>query len=180
MINTLIYYGLSMSSGSIVGNRYGNFILCSLVEIPALFLVIKIMNNCGRRESQCATLLVCSTLCISIAFVPKRNYYLLIYYYSASGSYFFPTAIRLELGGGEAIAPRPPYNITLCHIICCNHIIHFILESLQISYSPGPDRWVGKQWRRDLTPRPPLYTPLSGRGEGVYLHSPGNHKIQQQ
>lgn len=75
MINTLIYYGLSMSSGSIVGNRYGNFILCSLVEIPALFLVIKIMNNCGRRESQCATLLVCSSLCISIAFIPKRNYY---------------------------------------------------------------------------------------------------------
>lgn len=74
MINTLVYYGLSMSAGSIVGNRYGNFILCSLIEIPALFLVIKILNNYGRRESQCVTLLLCSSLCFSIAFIPKRKY----------------------------------------------------------------------------------------------------------
>lgn len=74
MINTLVYYGLSMSAGTIVGNRYGNFILCSLIEIPALILVINILNNYGRRESQCIALLLCSSLCFSIAFVPKCQY----------------------------------------------------------------------------------------------------------
>ncbi|XP_060866747.1 organic cation transporter protein-like [Metopolophium dirhodum] len=134
MINTLIYYGLSMSSGSIVGNRYGNFILCSLVEIPALFLVIKIMNNCGRRESQCATLLVCSTLCISIAFVPKHAVilnvllyligkfsitisFVILYMYTAE---MFPTEIRHSLFGicsmfgriGSMVAPQTPLLVT--------------------------------------------------------------------
>jgi len=78
MINTLVYYGLSMSAGSIVGHRYGNFILCSLVEIPALVLVIKILNNYGRRESQCVTLLLCSSLCFSIAFIPSRKYIIIL------------------------------------------------------------------------------------------------------
>ncbi|KAL5242557.1 hypothetical protein ACI65C_009967 [Semiaphis heraclei] len=134
MINTLIYYGLSMSSSSIVGNRYGNFILCSLVEIPALFLVIKIMNNCGRRESQCATLLVCSILCISIAFVPKHVVilnvllyligkfsitisFVILYMYTAE---MFPTEIRHSLLGicsmfgriGSMVAPQTPLLIT--------------------------------------------------------------------
>ncbi|XP_060852099.1 organic cation transporter protein-like [Rhopalosiphum padi] len=134
MINTLIYYGLSMSSGSIVGNRYGNFILCSLVEIPALFLVIKIMNNCGRRESQCATLLVCSSLCISIAFVPKHAVilnvllyligkfsitisFVILYMYTAE---MFPTEIRHSLLGicsmfgriGSMVAPQTPLLVT--------------------------------------------------------------------
>ncbi|VVC35894.1 Sugar transporter, conserved site,Major facilitator superfamily domain,Major facilitator, sugar [Cinara cedri] len=134
MINTLVYYGLSMSAGSIVGNRYGNFILCSLVEIPALILVLKILNNYGRRESQCCTLLLCSSLCISTVFIPNHAVilnivlylvgkfsitvsFVILYMYTAE---MFPTEIRHSLLGicsmfgriGSMVAPQTPLLAT--------------------------------------------------------------------
>ena len=36
--NSLIYYGLSLSTGSLAGNVYLNFFLSGLVEIPAYFI----------------------------------------------------------------------------------------------------------------------------------------------
>ncbi|XP_025416341.1 organic cation transporter-like protein [Sipha flava] len=130
MVNTFVYYGLSMSAGSIVGNRYGNFILCSLVEIPALFLVIKILNTYGRRESQCVTLLLCSVLCFLLAVIPSHAVainvslyligkfaitvsFVILYMYTAE---MFPTEIRHSLLGicsmfgrfGSMLAPQIP------------------------------------------------------------------------
>ncbi|XP_050424536.1 organic cation transporter-like protein [Adelges cooleyi] len=130
MINTLVYYGLSMNASTIVGNRYGNYILSCLVEIPALIIVIKILNKFGRRESQCVTLILCSALCLSIAFVPNEavllNVFLylvgkfvitvsfvILYMYTAE---MFPTEIRHSLLGicsmfgriGSMIAPQSP------------------------------------------------------------------------
>ena len=42
------YYGLSLSSGEFGGSIYLNFILTSLVEIPANVLVI---HNCNRYDN---------------------------------------------------------------------------------------------------------------------------------
>ena len=38
MVNTLVYYGLSFSSSLLAGNRYLNFLLSGLVEIPCYTL----------------------------------------------------------------------------------------------------------------------------------------------
>ena len=45
--NGMVYYGVSLSAGAFGGSIYLNFILTSLVEIPANILVI---DNCNRLE----------------------------------------------------------------------------------------------------------------------------------
>jgi len=45
LVNGMVYYGLSMSSEEFGGSIYLNFVLTSLVEIPANILVI---DNCNR------------------------------------------------------------------------------------------------------------------------------------
>ncbi|XP_050525311.1 organic cation transporter-like protein isoform X2 [Daktulosphaira vitifoliae] len=134
MINTLVYYGLSLNASAIVGNPYGNFILSALIEIPALIIVVQILNKFGRRESQCVTLLLCSALCLSIAFIPNNivllnvTLYLLgkfvitvsfviLYMYTAE---MFPTEIRHSLLGicsmfgriGSMVAPQSPLLVS--------------------------------------------------------------------
>lgn len=47
-VNGMVYYGLSLSSGEFGGSIYLNFILTSLVEIPANVLVI---HNCNRYKN---------------------------------------------------------------------------------------------------------------------------------
>ena len=44
-VNGVVFYGLSLSSGEFGGSIYLNFILTSLVENPAHYLVI---HNCNR------------------------------------------------------------------------------------------------------------------------------------
>ena len=44
-VNGMVYYGLSLSAGEFGGSIYLNFVLTSLVEIPANLLVI---HNCNR------------------------------------------------------------------------------------------------------------------------------------
>ena len=44
-VNGMVYYGLSLSSAEFGGSIYLNFVLTSLVEIPANILVI---DNCNR------------------------------------------------------------------------------------------------------------------------------------
>jgi OCT family organic cation transporter-like MFS transporter 4/5 len=41
----MVYYGVSMSSGELGGSIYLNFVLTSLVEIPANILVIDNLNR---------------------------------------------------------------------------------------------------------------------------------------
>lgn len=62
-VNGMVYYGLSLSSGEFGGSIYLNFILTSLVEIPANVLVI---HNCNRYKN--------------VYKYPKRPYY----FYSVS------------------------------------------------------------------------------------------------
>ena len=45
LVNGMVYYGLSLSSGEFGGSIYLNFVLTSLVEIPGNLLVI---DNCNR------------------------------------------------------------------------------------------------------------------------------------
>lgn len=44
-VNGMVYYGISMASDNLGGNMYRDFVLTSLVEIPANVLVIVLGNK---------------------------------------------------------------------------------------------------------------------------------------
>lgn len=46
MVNTLVYYGLLLSTHQLAGNRYLNFFLSGLVEIPAYTLSYFALIKC--------------------------------------------------------------------------------------------------------------------------------------
>lgn len=126
--NILVYYGLSINSVELVGNRYLNFILSNAVEIPAFILSGVIMNKVERRVSQSAAFFFSGMACIACEFIPADMFllqivlfliskflitisYNIIYIYSAE---MFPTELRLSLCGfasmfgriGSMIAPQ--------------------------------------------------------------------------
>ena len=69
--NAFIYYGMSVNSTSLGGNKYLNFALVCLVEIPGYTLAWITMNRLGRRRSLCGSLLLCTATCVAAVFVPE-------------------------------------------------------------------------------------------------------------
>lgn len=61
--HTLVALGLSLNSVNLGGNKYNNFMLNGLVQVPGLILPLFIMNTIGRRFSLFGSMLVCA-LCM--------------------------------------------------------------------------------------------------------------------
>ncbi|CAH2010494.1 unnamed protein product [Acanthoscelides obtectus] len=62
-VNAFIFYGLSINSTSLGGNKYINFALVCLVEIPGYTLAWIAIEKIGRRLSLVASLVVCGVTC---------------------------------------------------------------------------------------------------------------------
>lgn len=69
--NAFVYYGLSLNSTSLSGNKYLNFALVCLIEIPGYSLAWVAMNKIGRRMSLAGSLFLCGVTCIAGAFVTE-------------------------------------------------------------------------------------------------------------
>lgn len=69
MANAFVYYGLSLNSTFLSGNKYINFALVCLVEIPGYTLSWVAMNKIGRRWSMSISLLLCSLTCVAGGFI---------------------------------------------------------------------------------------------------------------
>lgn len=65
-----VYEGLSIYSVSMAGDRYLNFVLVVLVEIPGALLAWRVMNRFGRRITLCVFLILTSLFCFSYHFLP--------------------------------------------------------------------------------------------------------------
>ncbi|XP_065164782.1 organic cation transporter protein isoform X2 [Atheta coriaria] len=113
--NAFIYYGMSLNATSMGGNKYVNFILVCLIEIPGYLVSWITILKIGRKYSLIGSLFVCAVLCIATAFVPTNLNWLIIllfllsklsitcsfgiiYVYTAE---LFPTIVR---SGGVATA----------------------------------------------------------------------------
>uniref|UniRef100_T1PB12 Sugar (And other) transporter n=1 Tax=Musca domestica TaxID=7370 RepID=T1PB12_MUSDO len=70
--HTLIALGLSLNSVNLGGNKYNNFMLNGLVQVPGLILPLFIMNSLGRRTSLCGSMLVCA-ICIGASIIFGKN-----------------------------------------------------------------------------------------------------------
>lgn len=69
-VNGMVYYGLSLSSGEFGGSIYLNFILTSLVEIPANVLVIHNCNRFGRKKTTVAHMVAAGISVVAVSLIP--------------------------------------------------------------------------------------------------------------
>ncbi|XP_066993627.2 solute carrier family 22 member 2 [Anabrus simplex] len=72
MANTFVYYGLSLFSVAIGGNKYLNFILVSLIELPAYVLMYFLTDRLGRRTTLAASLALSGISCGTFVFIPQE------------------------------------------------------------------------------------------------------------
>ncbi|XP_014472192.1 PREDICTED: organic cation transporter protein [Dinoponera quadriceps] len=71
--NSIVYYGLSLNMGNLVGNPFIMLFLSGLVELPAYILVVFTMDRAGRRCLVSALLLIGGVCCICAANIPATS-----------------------------------------------------------------------------------------------------------
>lgn len=69
---TFPYYGLTIQSVSLSENVYLNFILCILIEAPAVIATQKAMDRFGRRNTLACALILAAISCFAIN-VPSKG-----------------------------------------------------------------------------------------------------------
>ncbi|XP_071949867.1 organic cation transporter protein-like [Antedon mediterranea] len=72
-VNSVIYYGLSITSSTISGDRFINFLLLAVAEILAMFIAIYALQRYGRRHLLFIFHTIVSIACIIVAFVPGKT-----------------------------------------------------------------------------------------------------------
>lgn len=136
---TFVYYGLSIYSVSLVGDKYLNFITGSLIEIPAFVICYFTINTelCGRKRTLSATFFISAVACFcQLALNPNPEgitvgplilflvgkcaitlTFTVLYIYTAE---LFPTELRHSLLGccsmfgriGSMVAPQLPLLVS--------------------------------------------------------------------
>ncbi|XP_004522362.1 organic cation transporter protein isoform X2 [Ceratitis capitata] len=128
--HTLVALGLSLTSVTLGGNKYTNFQLNGIIQVPGLILPLLIMDRVGRRFSLCGSMLVCA-LCMGITAVVGGNHetvelllfligkfaitcsFQILYFFTSE---IFPTNVRNSLLSfcsmvgriGSMLAPQAP------------------------------------------------------------------------
>ncbi|CAH1131606.1 unnamed protein product [Ceutorhynchus assimilis] len=128
---TFLFYGLTLNSVSLVaGNNYLDFILTSLVEIPAYFACNFVVEKYGRKRTLFISYLLTGAACLSFIFIPNTSRWgslsvYLIGKFGATASFtilyvitseMFPTNLRNSFMGtcstfgrcGSMISPQTP------------------------------------------------------------------------
>ncbi|XP_035739430.1 solute carrier family 22 member 5-like isoform X1 [Vespa mandarinia] len=131
LTNTFIYYGLSLNSVAFAGDKYMNFILVAVVEIPAHFLTWLLTDYIGRKATLSGSFIFSGLFCLAIQFLPSGGWlytplilymggkwcitmsFSTVYLYTAE---MFPTNLRHSLLGicsmtgriGSILAPQTP------------------------------------------------------------------------
>ncbi|XP_047990494.1 organic cation transporter protein-like [Leguminivora glycinivorella] len=70
-----MYYGLTISSVGISGNRYINYSACNAVEIPGYWAAVLLLDRVGRKAVLTAGFLISGACQIAFIFVSDGNYW---------------------------------------------------------------------------------------------------------
>ncbi|XP_077985401.1 solute carrier family 22 member 15-like [Glandiceps talaboti] len=69
---SMVYYGLTMNSSNLGGNRYLNFMLSGVVEFPAYFMCIVCLDRAGRKKTTFWSMIVGGIACLALLLVPPE------------------------------------------------------------------------------------------------------------
>lgn len=125
-----VYYGLSVQSVALGGNKFANFIWISVSEVPACIISYYLMDRAGRKITLAITMILAGISCFAYEFIPAEAIFLRIFMFfiskcaisiSFSVTYvytteLFPTNLRQGLMGicaacgyiGSMTAPQTP------------------------------------------------------------------------
>ncbi|XP_072932386.1 organic cation transporter protein-like [Epargyreus clarus] len=71
---TFIYYGMSINSVNMSGNRYLNYVAVSAVEIPGYWTAVLLMGRIGRKPVLIGSFWICAACQIGYIFMPDGMY----------------------------------------------------------------------------------------------------------
>ncbi|CAI6355684.1 unnamed protein product [Macrosiphum euphorbiae] len=67
---TFVYYGLSLTSVEMSGNKYLNFMLVNIIEVPAFLTSWYVMEHLSRRYTQAFSFFLSGVGCIMVSLIP--------------------------------------------------------------------------------------------------------------
>lgn len=70
--NSIVYYGLSLNTGNLVGNPFLMMFLSGLVEVPSYIFICFVMDRTGRRSLISTLMLIGGICCISATALPRE------------------------------------------------------------------------------------------------------------
>ncbi|TKR96415.1 hypothetical protein L596_010432 [Steinernema carpocapsae] len=74
--NAFVYYALSLFSTALAGNRYVNYVLIGLVELPAYIIMPYLLDTFGRRKVVCICHATIGISLLAVMFLPSDSVYL--------------------------------------------------------------------------------------------------------
>ncbi|XP_044259279.1 solute carrier family 22 member 3-like [Tribolium madens] len=127
---SFLFFGLTLNSIDLAGDPYLDFILTTLVEIPAYFACIYLVDKLGRKRSLSGSFFLTGISCCLFTFIPKGSpnvslFLWLLAKFGSTAAYtvifvitseLFPTPLRHSLVGacstfstiGSMVAPQTP------------------------------------------------------------------------
>ena len=72
-VNSLVYYGLSLSIPDLASNAYLAFFISGAIEIPAYILAMLSIEKLGRKISLGSSLVIGGAACVGTIFICECN-----------------------------------------------------------------------------------------------------------
>lgn len=137
--NDAVYYGVSMASSDLGGNLHRDFVLMSLIEIPANLSTIYIINKIGRKKGAITGYIVTSISLIVfgcfIAFNIEANIYIRIAFGLIGKAFGLLSWCAVEIWSAELY----PTNVR-SHALG----LFYLLSQMGASSSPWISQWMKK------------------------------------
>ncbi|EDV95493.1 GH24909 [Drosophila grimshawi] len=77
-VNAIVFYGLSLNSTNLSGNKYLNFALVCLIEIPGYCLAWLCLRKLGRRLALSGSLMLCAITCAASGYLTTGANWLIV------------------------------------------------------------------------------------------------------
>lgn len=131
--NALIYFGLSVYSSSLPGNKHMNLLYAGTIELPGNAATHYVLKFYGRKWSLIITMIACSVACIASEFLSDPDMKIVLFLvgkFAVALSYtilnlyaieLFPTNLRQSMfnicmvfaGCGNIMAPLLPLSVSI-------------------------------------------------------------------
>lgn len=72
--NGLVYYGLYLAAADFGGDKYRDYIIISVTELPICFIGIDFCERFGRKKTSVLPMLVAAVACIALGYIPKDGW----------------------------------------------------------------------------------------------------------